>query len=302
MGAGRGVTNAGRSQQFFRFRGDCERHSPSVAEHRCKLQLSAGDGASRNPGSTQMPGPRPRRHAGCSNSSSRLGSPPSNRRAVRSDMAATPMPSARRRPANTKCSDPSLPQRDSQAARRPDGKRRDGRGLHQVQCGCPEPAARPCTQRGRALHCAFSRRWRRRAADLARRQQSECARLALFFARGGGQFLDFLRSPSGAPRSVAQVRDILTAALRCGARNSQGGSTAVCASHGRSGGNIGAGYRRHCQRVRRRSAGCRPGGSGVAEKGRRRSCLRRRSPIDRSSRCSAACSPMPAPPAHSHRS
>ena len=66
-----------------------------------------------------------------------------------------------------------------------------------------EPAARPRTQRGRTLHRAFSRRRRRRAVDLARRQQSERARRALFLARGGGQSLDFLR-PRPAPPAVSR--------------------------------------------------------------------------------------------------
>ena len=188
---------------------------------------------------------------------------------------------------------PGAAQRDSQAAQRPDRERGDGRGLHQGQCGCPEPAARPRTQRGRALHRAFSRRRRRRAADRARRQQSERQRLGLFLARGAGQFLDFLRSQTGAARSVAQVRDILTARYDVARRNQPEAARPRRRRH-----------RPLRRRHRRRIPPALPTRSPPVSKLRPtaaalptrspRSCRRRRSPIDRSSRCSTACSPTPA--------
>ena len=100
--------------------------------------------------------------------------------------------------------------RDPQAPQRSDRQRGDGGRVHAGKLGL-ERAARPRAQRGRALHCAFSRGGRRGEADPACRQQSQCEGRRIFSECRKGQPIDFYDRSTGAARSLAQVRNILTA-------------------------------------------------------------------------------------------
>ena len=87
----------------------------------------------------------------------------------------------------------------------------------------PAPSPRPmpsiwrtklgrAAERGRTLHRALSRRRRRGAADLAGRQQSECQGHGLFSERRAAPIpRSSTTAQPAAPRSLAQVRDVLTA-------------------------------------------------------------------------------------------
>ena len=103
-------------------------------------------------------------------------------------------------------------QRNSQAAQRSDRERGDGRRLHPGQCGIVVGATRPHAERGRTLYRAFSRRRRRGAPDLGRCApiRMPAPRVIFRMPRSANPSIFYDRA-TGAPRSLAQVRDVLTA-------------------------------------------------------------------------------------------
>ena len=197
-------------QQFRQLGGD-RRHSTSVAGHRYELQLPLGDGAGRvgaQPagrrldviGARAVPIHR-----------NRPGSPPSSRPARRSASAAMPMQSPRPLPAITRCAIPTMRSEILKLRNDPNANALMAGAFTKGNASALQRAARPRAQRGRALHCAFSWGRRRGAADRACRQQSQCRAADYFPNAAQANPSIFYDRSTGAARSLAQVRDILTA-------------------------------------------------------------------------------------------
>ena len=148
--------------------------------------------------------------------------------------------------------DPAMRRRDPQAAQRSDRERGHGRRLHPGQCGYLATQARPRAERRRALYRPFSRCRRRGAADLARRQQSECQgartisrtpRTPIPRSSMTGQPATHAASPRCAtfsPRATTSRRnDAVRAAQATSAASAAvtPGTLSVCPSHRRASGS-----------------------------------------------------------------
>ena len=219
-------------------------------------------------------------------------------------MAAMPTPSRRTASGQYEVRDPALRSEILKLRNDPTANAVMAGAFTKANAVDLERAARPRAERRRTLHRAFSRRRRRGAVDHAGREQSERQGRAIISAMPRRPIArsSTIARPARA-RSVAQVRNILTARYDV-ARRSQAAATSVAQAA------TGPDNRGRCRPApdtagiagalspppAERRAAMQPGHRRLCRAHRRR---RRPSRDRRSSRCSTACSPTPTAPRRS---